>query len=117
MSDMVVIGADRLAATTAAAGRRLADLDHTDAGRIIQDAATAAAPRRTGQLAGAHTVTTEPGGVKVTNGVRYAIPQHQGWEGNAGRPWLANAAAATETQWLASIESEIQNTLDTIEGA
>lgn len=117
MAEVVVVGADRLAATTAAAVRRLADLDHSEAGQIIADAATLAAPRRTGAMAGAHTVTIEPGGVRVTNGVRYAIPQHQGWEGNAGRPWLATAAERTEARWLASLEGETQQILDTIQGA
>lgn len=117
MVHLEVIGADRLASTLDAAGRRLADLDHTDAGQIIRDAATTTAPRRTGRLATAHQVESDPSGVRVTNPTRYAIPQHQGWMGNPGRPWLATAAQATEAAWLHTLEDAAQDVLDTVEGA
>lgn len=117
MATVSVEGADRLAQTLDAAGRRLDQLDHTEAGQIIADEAARQAPRRTGRLASSHTTETTPDGVRVTNPVRYATPQHQGWAGNPGRPWLATAAQATEARWLHTLEGEAQQVLDTVEGA
>lgn len=117
MATVRVDGADRLAQTLDAAGRRLDQLDHTEAGQIIADEAGRRAPRATGRLASSHTTQTTAGGVQVTNPVRYAIPQHQGWAGNAGRPWLATAAQATEARWIHTLEDEAQQVLDTVQGA
>ena len=117
MATIRVDGADRLAQTLDAAGRRLDQLDHNEAGQIIADEAGRRAPRRTGRLATGHSTQTTASGVQVTNTVRYAIPQHQGWMGNPGRPWLATAAQATEARWLHTLEDEAQQVLDTVQGA
>ena len=113
-----VQGADRLAATATAAGQQLAALDHSRVGDIITRAAQSSAPRRTGALAASHRVQGDTaGGVTVVALAPYATPVHQGWAGHAGRPWLATAAQATETTWVAVLEAETQTVLDTITGA
>ncbi|MFT3876193.1 MAG: hypothetical protein QM708_07215 [Propioniciclava sp.] len=115
--DITVEGADRLAHTLRDAGRQLDTLDHTAAGQIIAQQAAQDAPRRTGHLASSHALVTTPGAVQVTNTARYAIPQHQGWAGHNGRPWLTHAAEATESAWLHTLDLEAQHALDTVQGA
>ena len=70
-----LLGGDHLAATAAAAARDLDDLSGASrqAGAQLARAAAAAAPRRTGALAGSvRAVDAGPAGVTVQTGVRYA---------------------------------------------
>jgi hypothetical protein len=63
----------------------------TAAGRSLISEAGPTAPRRTGRLAGAATVTPHgPGGARITVNVPYAAPVHWGWPGHgiSRQPWL-----------------------------
>ena len=61
------------------------------AARQLVIAAAAAAPRRTGRLAGSHRVLPAAGkSVRVTADTPYAAPIHWGWPGHgiSRQPWL-----------------------------
>lgn len=80
-----VTGGDRLAATTASAGRALENLPasvHAEAAQVIRDAARRAAPHRTGFLSRSIVAVPARGGAKVSATARYARPVHYGSKRN-----------------------------------
>jgi hypothetical protein len=116
-----VDGADRLSRTLKAAEASLGDLSQPSqaAGSIVASAARARAPRRTGVLAGSIVTTSTEGGVAVQATARYAGPIHWGWpaRGIKAQPFLSDAGRATEPQWVARYEDDVNKTLERVEGA
>ena len=115
-----VRGADRLARTLRAAGDDLGKLTAANAaaGRVMAGGAKAAAPKRSGRLAGSITAKPEPAGVTVTAGVVYAGVIHFGWarRGITGRPYLKDGIDRTQPAWLPLYAREIRKTLDQVKG-
>ena len=103
-----------------------ADLDAlTDAGnntaRLVGAAAAAAAPRRTGRLAGTVRAAVVAGRVEITFGgsrAVYAPVIHWGWPKRRIRanPFASRAAQRTETQWVEFYATDVQNIVDTVKG-
>lgn len=93
-----------------------------DAAGVVKGAALPLTPRRSGKLANSlRTGATQRAGIvragKKT--VPYANPIHWGWKSRniKAQPWIANAAKASESQWLDVYLEGINDILDKIEGA
>lgn len=119
-----VEGARQLRATLRRAGVDLQQLKdaHAEASRLVANAATARAPRRSGALAGTIRAagTTTKGIVRAGYArLPYAGPIHWGWPAHhiSAQPFLVDAAHDTETTWLAAYERATAAIINTIEGA
>lgn len=121
--ELRVEGARQLRSTLRRAGDQLEDLrdTHAAAAALVAAAGTAAAPRRTGRLAG----TVRGSGTKTHATVRagyarvpYANPIHWGWPRRNIRPslFLTTAAAQTEPTWVELYTREVNRILDQVEG-
>lgn len=91
------------------------------AAATVAAAAAARAPHRTGRLAGsvrgnraASRATVAAGGAAVP----YAGPIHWGWpaHGIEARPFIADAAVATEPTWLPMYVADIDRATDRVRG-
>lgn len=94
---------------------------HATAAALVAAAAAARAPRRSGALASsirgnraASRATVRGGGARVP----YAGPIHWGWpdRGIPARPFVVDAAQATESVWLAAYERDVDAALDRVRG-
>lgn len=120
-----VEGRRQLVATMKAAGVSLDDLKaaHLAVAQLVDRAAKPHAPvGATGRLA----ASERPAGTRTAAIVRagsarvpYAGPIHWGWPNRhiVAQPWLYDAAANTQTAWLATYLRAIEAVVDTIEGA
>lgn len=104
-------------------GDDLADLKAANAAAAATVAAAAAsrAPRRSGRLAASVRGNRAAGRATVAAGgaaVPYAGPIHYGWpaRGIPGRPFVTDAAQATEPTWLPAYEAAIAGVVDTVGG-
>jgi hypothetical protein len=95
------------------------DLDHladptSTAATELVNAASPAAPRRTGRLAGAGHVTRNGGnGARITVDTPYAAPVHWGWPGHgiSRQPWLV-ATWLREARPLDKMTDAVQANID-----
>jgi HK97 gp10 family phage protein len=118
-----VVGVKELRATMKKAGEDLADLKaiHQAAGNIVVAVAQQLAPKRSGALAGTIRATRQAAGVAVKAGsasVPYAGPIHWGWRARniTGNPFLTDAAAQTEEQWVSLYYAELEKIIERVEG-
>jgi hypothetical protein len=118
-----VEGVRQLARTLRRFGDGIEDLKdaNADVSAMVAREAAARAPRDSGKLAGsvrgsrqAARAVVAVGGAKVP----YAGPIHWGWpkRGIPRRPFVLEAATATQERWLAAYENEIQRLGDKVEG-
>lgn len=122
-SGVSVVGLARLRRDLKAAGADLADLKEANAraGSIVQTAAAARAPRRSGRLAGSGRASRTVGRVSVMFGgarVPYAGPVHWGWaaRGIEPNPFIPDAAQATEPLWLAAYAADLDRLAGSLDG-
>lgn len=85
----------------------------------VATAAAARAPKRSGRLAGSVRGNRAVGRAQVKGGgarVPYAGPIHWGWpaRGITARPFVSEAAQATEPTWLPLYEAAIRRAVDRI---
>jgi len=108
-----VTGADRLARTMRAAGDDLHDLTdaHRAVGAEVVQVGRGLAPVRTGRLRSSITADAGPAGVTITAGAPYAAYVH------ARNPFLDDALARREAAAVATITEDVEDVLDTIQGA
>ena len=110
-------GAEKLASTLHKAADEISKMETANrkAGAIIANAARSRAPRRTGRLAS--SITVDKAG--ITASAPYAGPIHWGWPSRNidPQPFAMGAARATEPQWVAFYEDEVQKALDGVKGA
>lgn len=118
-----VVGARRLRSTLRKAGKDLTVMKEANAAAagIVLDDARRRAPVRTGALKSTlrSTGTTTSGIVRAGyKRLPYAGPIHWGWPARniKPNPFVADAAAATQTRWVAAYEDGIQKALDQIRG-
>lgn len=114
-----VEGADRAARSLRAAGRSVDNLGAaaSTASRIIASGARARAPRRTGALAASIRAAPEGGTARTVASIRYAGFVHYGARGRPARPFLTDAAEATEPAWLGAYEAQVRSIAATTRGA
>jgi hypothetical protein len=119
-----VIGADRLAATMAAAARSMTDMRAVSQGIAVRMANTSRgrAPRRTGRLAGSTRPAWDRATATVTAGgpgIPYARVIHNGWPGHniEPQPWLAETLQSSQPAAVAAIDDRITRIVSTIHGA
>ena len=89
------------------------------AAQVVVTAASPATPRKSGKLAGSLRVgaTNRAGIVRAgKSSVPYAGPIHWGWPARhiKARPWLADKAKATESQWTDVYLEAMNDLLDRI---
>lgn len=86
------------------------------AGRIISTASAPRAPRRTGRLAASIRPSAAAGGVVVRSTAPYSAVIHWGWPGRGilARPFIVDAAEATQPVWLDQYAQELQTAADRI---
>lgn len=121
---MRVEGARRLRATLKAAGVSVQDLKdaHKEVADLVARAAAPAAPRASGALADSvRTAGTASAAIVRAGGARlpYAGPIHWGWPARniRAQPWLADAAAETDTAWQGVYLQAVEAIIATVEGA
>ena len=115
-----VVGADHLQDTMAKAATELGDLKAPSqaAGAMVLSAARARAPKRSGVLAGSLYLEPLDIGIAVEASAVYAGPIHWGWPARniKAQPFLTEAGAATEPQWVQGYTDEVENIIGKIEG-
>jgi predicted small secreted protein len=118
---VTVTGATEVASTMRGAGRDLENMGkaHAEAADIIAKASQAAAPRLTGALAAATEAYSSDEGAGVSNPLPYFGPIHYGWaEHNiSAQPYVDEAVADSEREWLAVYEHAVQEAADSVRGA
>jgi hypothetical protein len=99
-----VTGAEKVAGMLADAAAAMHDLTpaNTDAARLIESAASARAPRRTGRLAASGRASGTADAAVVNYAVPYSGPIHNGWPAHNIRPnpFVNEAALAVQDQVL-----------------
>lgn len=102
----------------------VARLDHAHAGildlsganrhmaQLVERQAGADAPRATGALASSSTIQVGPTSWGVLYGKPYATPVHWGTRYMTARPWLLQAARATEDSWMDVLTEDVQQLLE-----
>lgn len=120
MSALVEVkGAKQLRADLTRAGVDMQEWKDTHALVAGIVAGAVRAPRRSGRLAGsvrpagqARAAIVRAGGAKVP----YAGVQEWGWpkHGITGRHYLTGAAKSTESRWLTSYETRVQEIVDSV---
>ena len=112
MTNVELLGDERLSAELTAGARALADLSgiHAKAARTVRGTAQPATPRRTGRLAASLRERATPTSGAVASGLVYAPVVHWGWPGHniEANPWLWNAAKRTQPKWLSHYQKEIE---------
>lgn len=124
MADSPVVevkGAERLAATLAAAGADLADIQAAAAavGAMVAGAARGLAPKRTGALAASvEPITTVANVIDIAADSIYAGPIHWGWPAHniAAQPFIKDAIESTEAETVGIYADEVNNILAKVEG-
>lgn len=86
---------------------------HAAAGRIVAAAAAPRAPRSTGRLAASLRASQTVGKATVRSPVAYGVFQH--WA-PYGRPFISEAAQATEPVWLAAYMADLNRAVEKISG-
>lgn len=117
-------GVRELARTLRQAGQDLQDLKDANAraAGIVEPVARTGAPVKSGALrATVRSTGTKAAGVirAGKKSVPYAGPIHFGWpaRGIPARPFVADAAKATEERWARVYEDAVQNALNKLKGA
>jgi HK97 gp10 family phage protein len=92
------------------------------AARIVADDARGRAPQRTGALAASGRANRAAKKANVIFGsarVPYAGPIHWGWESRhiKAQPFITEAVKATQDEWLAAYERDLNRIIDDIERA
>lgn len=118
-----VEGLDNLVRTLKRAGVDVSELKdaHKAAGAIVAREASARAPRASGALANSVKAARQQKRARVTAGsarVPYAAPIHWGWRarGIAPRPFVSEAAQATEREWSAQYVKDVEAALARVKG-
>ena len=118
---VTVQGADTLNRTLRAASDDLADMERPagTTARLIANRGRVGAPRLTGALAASVRPGTDHGTAEVTSGLVYANRTHWGYAavGQRAQPFLTDARAQTESQWMGAYEDEAERILHTVRGA
>lgn len=115
-----VEGLRELKASMKKAGLDMADLKQatSKAAQVVQGAARSGAPQRSGALAG--SLTASKGANKAIVGSRliYGNPIHWGWPGHGitAQPFISDAGRATEGEWLAAYQQELDQILSKVKG-
>jgi hypothetical protein len=116
-----VTGADTVARTMHGAAHDLRDMSaaHADAADVIATAAQGLAPRLTGALAAETAPASSKEGAGISNALPYFGPIHYGWaEHNiTAQPFVDEAVADTEREWLAIYQHAAQEAADSVRGA
>jgi hypothetical protein len=116
-----ITGADEVARTMRKAGRSLGDMTHAhrDAADIFASLARATAPRVSGALANATQAAATKDGAGIQNALPYFGPIHYGWPQRniAAQPYVDEAVADSESQWLAVYQKAAQDAADSVKGA
>jgi phage gpG-like protein len=121
---VTVQGVRRLARTLRDFGVGLDDLKdaNASASALVARESAARAPHKSGALAKSVRGSRQAARAVVAAGgarVPYAGPIHWGWpaRGIPARPFMLDAAQATQDTWLADYEAEIEKLARTVEGA
>ena len=113
-------GLDTFVSTMAKAQQALQELGaaHQAASALIASAVAAAAPRRSGRLAGSVRAAGGRSGAAVDVTAPYSGPIEWGWPSRHidGTHFAMNAARATEPQWIKFYEADVQKALDEVKG-
>ena len=116
-----VRGLRTLQRTMRKAGVDIADLKdaHQRASRIVSDASRSRCPVLTGALRAsvrgnraAYKAIVRAGSARVP----YARPVHWGRDGRSGRPFISQAAQATETRWVEEYRKDVEKIVGKVRG-
>ena len=117
---VIVTGADEVASSMHRAGRALGDMSraHREAADIFAAQARAIAPGLTGALAAATEAASSKEGAGVHNALPYFGPIHYGWPAHniVAQPYVDEAVADTEGQWLGVYVGAVQEACDLVRG-
>ena len=103
------------------AGHDLGDLRtvNMEAAQIFTRLARARAPRVTGALANATQAAATKDAAGITNALPYFGPIHYGWPARniEAQPFVDEAVAESEAQWLAVYEKAADHAAESVKGA
>lgn len=113
-SGVDVEGLDQLQARLVHARDGITDLTdiNRDIGQLVVREADSRTPTATGGLANNNRSTATASGWGATNGEPYAGFVHWGTRTMKARPWLLEAARATEDSWMDQLARHVQQLLD-----
>lgn len=118
---VTVTGTDTVARTMRKAGRDLSDLSGANqaAAEIFAALARARAPHVTGALAAQTVAVATKEGAGIANELPYFGPIHYGWPQRniAAQPYVDEAVAESQDQWVAVYEKAAQSAADSVKGA
>ena len=116
-----IVGATEVASTLRKAGASLKDLTkaNQDAANIVAALSRARAPRLTGALANATQAYASKEGAGIRNELPYFGPIHYGWPSRniAAQPYVDEAVAESESQWLAVYQHAAESACEMVKGA
>ena len=119
--DTKVTGADRLASTSAAAARDIADMParvHAEAAQVVADEVRRVTPHRTGYLARSITPTPSSGGATITARASYAAPVNYGSKRNRPPARFMERGLDAGTEPAAEVYQEaVDKALSKVKGA
>lgn len=122
--ELRVEGAANLRRTLRAATGNLDDLKDANAraGAMVAQWASVRAPRRTGALGASVRSGRQAKAAVISAGnasVRYAGVIHYGWPARhiTPQPWISESAQETQPSWLPIYLDDVQNILNTVQGA
>lgn len=113
MSEIELEGGARFAATLRAAQAKLRNLDHKPALDALEQEARAAAPRRTGELAGSFSTRVMGSAGELVNTARHAIFNQFGTRYMDAQPFMPTDPAGTVTPIYLD---EVDDIVHTIKG-
>ena len=109
-----VEGSEQLAARLTRAHDGVMDLSEPNrqAAQLVAHKATLLVPKATGALGDSDTITVTGSGWGIAYGKPYAPKVHWGTRLMRPRPWLTDAARATEDSWMDVLTDHVQQLLD-----
>jgi hypothetical protein len=116
-----IVGLNQFRASLKKAGVDMADMKRANqaAAETVAKAGAERAPRISGTLAGSLRPRKQVARARVESLLIYAPVIHWGWPARNIEPqkFLTEAADATQPEWLAQYEQELQRIVDGIHGA
>lgn len=120
-SALQIKGLSRFRATMKKAGADMADLKEANVsvGQTVATRAKSIGPQRTGRLVGSIVPAKTVARARVRSSLIYAPVIHYGWPKRhiKPQPFVLEAAAETQSEWMAEYERSLQKISNTVQGA
>lgn len=120
-SALQIRGLSKFRSTLKRAGADMADLKEANiqVGNTVATRAKSMGPQRTGRLVGSVVPAKTVARARVRSSLIYAPVIHYGWPKRhiKAQPFVLEAAAETQGEWMADYERSLQKISNTVQGA